>query len=801
MESVETRQSEQSALIQKEPENTPVRLPLLALRDVVLFPYMVLPVAVGREKSVKALEAAANGRRRLFLAAQKSAQVEDPRGDELYSVGCVGEIVQVFKLPDGSVKTFVQGLWRARAHEFVNHDDGFVEVLVEPVESIPDGSPHELEAMVRQLRQAFHQYAQLNGRIPADTVTLVTGLDDAERLADVVAASVVLKLQEKQELLEMTATQERLERLLMVVLREIEILNLEKKIQARVRSQIEKSQKEYVLNEQMKAIQKELKQRDDHGKEIDELRAKIKKSGMNEEAQTAAVKELERLEKMMPHSPEATVVRTYLDWMLALPWDVFTKDHLDLRQAQKILEEDHYGLNKPKERILEYLAVSALKEKLRGPILCLVGPPGVGKTSLARSIARSLGRNFARLTLGGVHDEAEIRGHRRTYIGALPGRFIQQLRRVKSKNPVMLLDELDKMGADWRGDPAAALLEVLDPEQNHNFMDHYLDVGFDLSHIFFIATANTTHTIPPTLKDRLEIIEVSGYTPLEKSQIARRYLIPKQLKEHGLDVYAQIEMGDEALSFLIRSYTQESGVRQMERQVASIARKVAKEVMLKKLSPEAAPPAKKKKKVVLKNSRDIERYLGVPKFKREKAPVHDVGMVTGLAWTQTGGEILSIEVVRVPGEGKLQLTGQLGSTMQESAHAAFSYVKSLAAILPFETGLLKNNDFHLHVPEGAIPKDGPSAGIAMGAALASLLSKRKPKPGLAMTGEITLKGRILVVGGIREKLIAAHREGLHTVLIPEGNRHDLEDLPQEVKDAVKIIPVHHMTEVLEIVLS
>ncbi len=770
------------------------RLPLLPLRDVVLFPYMVLPVAVGRERSIKALETAAAGDRRIFLATQKNPQVEDPDTDDVFAAGTVGEIVQVFKLPDGSVKTFVQGLWRARVINVNTEAKDFITVDVEPIKKDPDIITPETEALMRQARQAFSQYVQLNGRLPSETANLALGIEEPDKLADVICANLPLKVKEKQQLLEMPVSAERLENLLAVLLREIELLNLEKKIQARVRGQIEKSQKEYVLNEQMKAIQKELRTRDDHAKEMEELKAKIKKAAMSEEADQAAMKELGRLEKMAPYSPEATVARSYLDWMLSLPWSVASEDQLDLDKAEETLDADHHSMKKPKERILEYLAVCALKKDMRGPILCLVGPPGVGKTSLARSIAKALNRNFARITLGGVRDESEIRGHRRTYIGALPGRIIQQMRRAKTKNPVILLDEIDKMGSDWRGDPAAALLEVLDPEQNKNFVDHYLDVGFDLSSVFFIATANTTHTIPVTLLDRLEMIDISGYTLMEKTEIAKKYLVPKQVKEHGVEDRAEVKFSDKALASLIESFTRESGVRQLDREIASVVRKIAKEIAHGGVK----GPAKADKGVYdVATAKDVEGYLGVPKFKTEATAPNDVGVATGLAWTQHGGEMLSIEVAKVPGKGELKLTGQLGSTMQESAHAAFTYVKSASKKFKLDLEDLKKYDLHLHVPEGAIPKDGPSAGVAMAVALASLLMDKAPKAKLAMTGEITLKGRVLPVGGIREKLIAAHREGMDLVLVPAANKRDLDELPDEVKKTLKVATVAQMDDVLK----
>ncbi|MBI4369841.1 MAG: endopeptidase La [Elusimicrobia bacterium] len=778
------------------------RLPVVPIREVVLFPLMVLPIAVGREKSVKALEASSSKHnRRLFLVTQKAAQVEDPALTDLYSVGTIGEIVQVFKLPDGSVKTFVQGAERARMVRLFS-GEGYLEADVTPLENVMKASPMETEALVRQLRQAFSQYAQLNPIVPQDVAGLVAGITNPDRLADVLAANVALKIAEKQDILTLTDTALRLEKLYALLVREIDILNLEKKIQSRVRGQIEKSQKEYILNEQMKAIQKELRQRDDHSKELEDLRSQVKKADMTKEALEAATKELTRLEKMAPYSPEATVARTYLDWLINMPWAALSKDKIDLKRTTQILDEDHYGLGKAKERILEYLSVCLLKKSLRGPILCFVGPPGVGKTSLARSIARALGRQFARVSMGGVRDESEIRGHRRTYIGALPGRLIQQLRKSKTRNPVFLLDEIDKMGTDWRGDPAAALLEVLDPEQNQNFVDHYLDVGFDLSSVFFVTTANTTYTIPSTLLDRMEVIRFSDYTLREKQEICKRYLAPKQLKEHGLTDRLELSISDEALAFIIEKYTREAGVRNLDREIAKLARKIAREIAenYKSAAKRRNAPEKAAQRS-LKKMDEIQKYLGVPKFTRLESVDNGVGLVTGLAWTEYGGEILTIEVAQVPGRGELILTGKLGATMQESAQAAFTYVRSRSDRLAFETQGLKNHDFHLHVPEGAVPKDGPSAGVAMAVSLASFLTNRPVKPGCAMTGEITLLGRVLGVGGIREKLIAAHRHGVKLVLIPKDNEKDLEDVPTEVREGLSVIAVSHMDQVLQAVFS
>ncbi|MBI4667725.1 MAG: endopeptidase La [Elusimicrobia bacterium] len=811
-----------------------LRLPVLPIRDVALFPHMILPVAIGRQKSVKAVEAAINFfKRRLFVVTQKSPQADDPAADDLHEIGTVGEIVQVFKLPDGSVKTFIQGLFRASRLKAAPVTDGWLEAQIAPLEAPPFALNADSQAVIRLLRQSFHQYAQINPNVLKETAGLVATLDDPERLADILAANIALKLDEKQKLLEMTDPAERLDQIYAYLVREIDILNTEKKIQNRVRGQIEKNQREYLLNEQMKAIQKELRHRDDHAKDLDELREQVNKSQMSKEAAEAALKEIGRLEKMMPYSPEATVARTYVDWLVCLPWAKMTADRLEIKEAERILNEDHYGLDKAKERILEYLAVCLLKNKLRGPVLCFTGPPGVGKTSLARSIARALGRNFVRMVVGGMRDEAEIRGHRRTYVGALPGRIIQQIRKAGAKNPVFLIDEIDKMGTDWRGDPAAALLDVLDPEQNSHFSDHYLDVGFDLSNVFFIATANTTFTIPSSLKDRLEIIEFSDYTIREKIGIAWRYLLPKQLKEHGLDGLLGLSLPDEVLTFLIERYTREAGVRNLEREIAALARKIAKETALAaplrspwsgaqgprsaggakgasgaEFGPESLAGGQKApgretsgKKYIIAGPEELQKYLGAPKYVKSGLAANGLGTAAALAWTEYGGEVLTIEVVRVQGKGNLILTGKLGPTMQESAQAAFTYVRSKADRLALSLEALKTHDFHLHVPEGAVPKDGPSAGAAMAACLAGFLTAKPVKKDLAMTGEITLLGRVLPVGGIRQKLIAAHRHGIKTVLIPLENQKDLDDLPPEVKADVGIKLVSHMDEVIEAALE
>jgi ATP-dependent Lon protease len=765
------------------PRKIPVQLPLLPIRDIVVFPRMVLPLTVSRDKSMRALEVAMTLDRLIFLTTQRRAHIDEPVRENLFEIGTVAMIRQFLKMPDGTQKVLLEGISRARLMDYHLVDGNYVRAdiqeLMETTERVP-----EVEALMRQCLSLFEQYVKLQRRIPAEVITTLSQIESAGHLADAVAWHLFVRVTDKQEILEIPDVKRRLERLVEILHGEVELFHLQKRIQSRTRSQIEKSQKEYYLTEQMKAIQKELRKKDDLGQEMDQLKKQIKKAKMTKEAQEAAEKELQRLEKMLPMSPEATVSRTYLDWLIHLPWAVHTTDNLDLKNAEKILNEDHYGLEKAKERVLEYLAVLKLVKQIKGPILCFVGPPGVGKTSLARSIARSLGRHFVRISLGGVRDEAEVRGHRRTYIGSLPGRLVQSLRKAKSKNPVILLDEIDKMGSDWRGDPAAALLEVLDPEQNQAFVDHYLDVGFDLSQIMFVTTANTLYTIPPTLQDRLEVIRFPGYTTEEKITIAEKFLIPKQMKEHGLKA-GQLSISDQALKLIIKDYTQEAGVRNLEREIANLCRKAARLLVSETKGPIRVAPV------------DLQKLLGIPKFHREKATPNAVGVATGLAWTEHGGETLSVEVTIMPGRGKLILTGKLGEVMQESAQAALSYIRSLADSLKIrKDATLKNRDMHIHVPEGAVPKDGPSAGIAMAAALASALTGRAVKKDVAMTGEITLRGRVLPIGGLKEKVLAAYREGVHTVLFPQGNEKDLEEIPKNVQKQIKLIPVRTMADVL-----
>jgi len=761
-------------------------LPLLPVRDVVIFPYMVLPLAVGRSKSIRALEEGMARDRLIFLVTQKKIQTEDPGRDDLYSVGAVAEILQLLKMPDGTVKILVEGLERGKIVDFIPQQ-GFVQVRIErPLETyVPN---QELEALMRNVVTLFERYVKLNRRIPIETIMSVSNIEDPSRLADVIASHISIKISQEQLILETLDPKKRLIELSKILTAENDILSIEKKIQVRVRDQIESTQKEYYLHEQMKAIKKELKEKDEYGREVNELREKIKRSKAPPEVVKQAEKEISRLEKMMPFSPEATVIRTYLDWIIRVPWGIKTKDHLDIKRAERILDEDHYGLDQAKQRIVEYLAVCKLTKKLKGPIICFVGPPGTGKTSLGRSIARALGRKFIRMSLGGIRDEAEIRGHRRTYIGAMPGRIIQSLGKIKSRNPVFLLDEVDKMGQDFRGDPAAALLEVLDPEQNNTFSDHYLEVEFDLSDVMFITTANTLYTVPPSLADRMEVIKFPGYTKDEKIKIAQQFLVPKQIKENGLSS-DKLVISQRALNLIIRDYTLEAGVRNLEREIANVCRKVAKELA-----------SAKGRKVVTITARNLHHYLGIPKYHRDKPGQNEVGVATGLAWTELGGDTISIEVSIMRGKGSLTLTGKLGEVMRESAQAALSYVRSSADKLGLPRDFYKNSEIHIHVPEGAIPKDGPSAGITMAVALASALTNRPVKKDVAMTGEITLRGRILSIGGFKEKMLAAHRSGVKTVIFPQENEKNLEEIPKEIKNKLKFVPVKNIDEVLRISL-
>ncbi len=758
-------------------------LPLLPLRDIVVFPHMVVPLFIGRDKSIAALDAALSQDRLIFLAAQKDAATNDPGEGDIFRIGTVAHIVQILKLPDGTVKVLVDGRSRARLLHFLPNDRYFqVSVEESPVERF--GGAHT-EALVRNVVASFENYAKLSKKIPSEVLMQLGSADDPAKLADTVAAHLPVKISEKQAVLELSTTREQMEKLLTLLEAEIEILEIEKKIRGRVKKQMEKTQREFYLNEQMRAIQKELGQGDETRTELDELEDKVKKKKMGKEAQQKAEKEIKKLRLMSPMSAEATVSRNYIDWLISIPWQERTEDKLDIDAAERILDEDHYGLEKVKERILEYLAVRKMVAKLKGPILCFVGPPGVGKTSLAKSIARATERKFVRMSLGGVRDEAEIRGHRRTYIGALPGKIMQQMKKATTVNPVFLLDEVDKMSMDFRGDPSAALLEVLDPEQNNTFNDHYLDVDYDLSNVMFITTANMLHGIPPPLQDRMEIIRIPGYTEVEKLHIATDHLLPKKMEEHGLPA-DRISFSDASILHVIRYYTREAGVRNLERELASILRKIAREFVKEK------GPGK-----VRVTPHAVRRYLGVTKYRYGEAEEkRQIGLATGLAWTEFGGELLLIEAAIMPGKGNLKVTGKLGEVMQESAHAALSYIRTRAEILNLEKDFYQKIDIHIHVPEGAIPKDGPSAGITMATALASALLRVPARNDLAMTGEITLRGRVLPIGGVKEKLLAAHRGGIKTVILPAENEKDLAEIPAKIKKNIKVIFVQHMDEVI-----
>jgi ATP-dependent Lon protease len=762
-------------------------IPVLPLRDVVVYPYMVIPLFVGREKSIKALETATDENKQIFLVAQKDSTEDAPDADGLYETGTVANILQLLKLPDGTVKVLVEGVSRAQ----VSYFDAKGDFLEAEVLSIPDESPDDQEGdvLMRTLVSQFEQYVKLNKKIPPEVIASLSSIDELARLADTVAAHMVLKLEDKQMLLEMPNVKERIEKLMSFLESEIDIQQIEKRIRSRVKKQMEKSQREYYLNEQMKAVQKELGELDESANEIDELAAKIEKVGLSAEAKEKAEAELKKLKMMSSMSAEATVVRNYIDTLLDVPWKKRSRVTLDLNNAEKVLDQDHFGLEKVKERILEYLAVQKRVKKLKGPILCLVGPPGVGKTSVAQSIARATNRKYTRMALGGVRDEAEIRGHRRTYIGSMAGKVIQNLTKVGVKNPLFLLDEIDKMAQDFRGDPASALLEVLDPEQNSTFSDHYLEVEYDLSDVMFVCTANTLN-IPDALRDRMEIIRLEGYTEDEKLNIAKQYLLPKAIKENGLK-QNEFDFEESAIVEIIRRYTREAGVRSLQREISKVCRKLVRKILQDK--PE--------EKVVI-SADNIEDYLGVYHYRYGVKEENDqVGQVTGLAWTEVGGELLTIETAVMPGKGKASYTGKLGDVMQESIQAATTVVRSRATDWGIEDDFMQNHDVHIHVPEGATPKDGPSAGIGMCTALVSAITGIPVKANVAMTGEITLRGEVLAIGGLKEKLLAAHRGGIDTVLIPNDNIKDLKEIPDNVKEGLKIIPVKWITEVLEVALQ
>jgi len=761
----------------------PKKIPLLPIRDIVVFPYMVLPLFVGREMSIKAIEVALEGNRMIFLTSQKDINVENPSPSDLYSVGTVGVIMRMLKLPDGRIKILVQGVARAKTVKFLLKEP-FYQVEIKTFPDVPVSVNIETEALMRNVKEQIERLVSFGKVILPDIMVVIENVDDPGKLADLAIANMGLKVEQAQEILEITDPLQRIKRINEALGKEIELLSMQQKIQADVRGEIDKTQREYFLREQLKAIQRELGETDDRSEDMRELREKIKEAKMPEKAAKEAEKQLRRLERMHPDAAEASMTRTYIEWLAELPWSKATKDNLDLKAAHRVLEEDHYDLEKVKERIIEYLAVRKLKEKMKGPILCFVGPPGVGKTSLGKSIARALGREFVRISLGGVRDEAEIRGHRRTYVGALPGRIIQGIKTSGNNNPVFMLDEIDKIGADFRGDPSAALLEVLDPEQNNSFSDHYIGMPFDLSRVMFITTANMTDPIPGPLKDRMEIIRLSGYTEQEKLGIAKSYLIPRQLTEHGI-TEKQISIPDKTILEVIAQYTREAGVRNLEREIGHLCRKIARKV------------AEGEEGLVTITQQNLHTYLGVPKFMPEVEREQDeIGVVTGLAWTETGGDILYIEATTMRGKGQLTLTGHLGDVMKESAHAALTYVRSRAEKLGIQTDVFAKTDVHIHVPAGAIPKDGPSAGVTMATALASVFTNTPVRKDIAMTGEVTLRGRVMPIGGLKEKTLAARRAGLKTVILPKENEKDLEDLPKYLRKDMHFIFATTVDDVL-----
>ncbi|MFK4302791.1 ATP-dependent Lon protease [Paenibacillus sp. RC254] len=759
------------------------RFPLLPLRGLLVYPSMVLHLDVGREKSVKALEKAMVEDNLILLCSQSEVNIEEPAQEDIFRVGTVAKVRQMLKLPNGTIRVLVEGLERAEIIQYTDNEE-YYEVLAKELHEAENVHP-ETDALMRTVLTQFEHYINLSKKVTPETLAAVSDIEEPGRLADVITSHLTLKIKEKQDILETIDVTQRLEKLLDILNNEREVLELERKINQRVKKQMEKTQKEYYLREQMKAIQKELGEKEGRAGEVEELRNQLSELELPAPVKEKVEKEIDRLEKMPASSAEGGVIRNYVDWLLSLPWNKFTDDDLDIVKAEEVLNDDHYGLDKPKERVLEYLAVRKLVKTIKGPILCLVGPPGVGKTSLARSIAKSMGREFVRISLGGVRDEAEIRGHRRTYVGAMPGRIIQGMKTAGTSNPVFLLDEIDKMASDFRGDPSAALLEVLDPEQNNTFSDHFVELPFDLSNVMFVTTANAAHNIPRPLMDRMETLYIPGYTELEKLEIANRYLLPKQKREHGLEE-EQLDIGEDTLLRVIREYTRESGVRNLEQQMASLCRKAAKSVVSGGEGPIRITPD------------NLKDYLGVAKFRYGVAELEDqIGTVTGLAWTEVGGETLMIEVTVVPGSGKLILTGKLGDVMKESAQAAFSYTRSKAVELGIATDFYEKNDIHIHIPEGAIPKDGPSAGITIATALISALTNRHVSKDVAMTGEITLRGRVLPIGGLKEKSLAAHRAGYKKILLPKDNERDLKDIPDSIRQDVEFVPVAHMDQVLE----
>lgn len=778
-----------------------MELPLLPLRDLIIFPHLMMPLFVGREKSIAALEEAISKQSDIILAAQRDAKTNNPDPKDIYSVGTIGTIIQLLKLPDGTVKVLVEGKRRVKIKDFVPNDNFFVVKYEEIPEEVD--SQVEAQALVRSVKATFETYVKLNKRIPPEILMRVTSIENAGELADIIVAQLNLKLEDKQKVLEIFEPEKRLEHLLNIMTGEIEILEVEKKIRTRVKKQMERSQKEYYLNEQMQAIQKELGEKDDYQAELQDLENKCKQKKMTKEAKEKVMKEIKKLKLMSPMSAEATVVRNYIDWVLSLPWTDYSEESHDIRKAQKILDDDHWGLEKVKERILEYLAVLSLSKDLKGPILCLVGPPGVGKTSLARSIASSLNRQFARISLGGVRDEAEIRGHRKTYVGAMPGKILQALRKVDKGNPLLLLDEIDKMANDFRGDPAAAMLEVLDPEQNSNFQDHYLELEYDLSKVMFIATANSLHTIPRPLLDRMELINLEGYIEQEKFHIAKNYLVPKQIENHGLKDY-KVSIQDVTVRNVIRYYTREAGVRNLERQLANVCRKVAKDIVMgeaisnmKTEGKKAKAAGKNSKQGYVVTPKKLVELLGPHKYKFGKIEEqNEIGLTNGMAWTEVGGDLLAVEVSVVPGKGKFTVTGQLGDVMKESCAAAMSYVRSRGPLFGFAKEYFADIDVHIHLPEGAVPKDGPSAGIALTTSIVSAITKIPVKRTVAMTGEISLRGKVMAIGGLKEKILAAHRGGIKMIICPKENEKDLKDIPKEVLKELKVILVDHVDQVL-----